>query len=41
MFDFEKQYKGFEQLHERTKQTYEFWLKVMVSTWEDLLKLKK
>jgi len=41
MFDFDKQYKEFEQLSERTKQVYEFWLKAMVSTWEDLFKFKK
>jgi hypothetical protein len=41
MFDFDKQYKEFEQLNERTKQVYEFWLNVMVSTWEDLFKFKK
>jgi hypothetical protein len=41
MFDFDKQYKEFEQLSERTKQAYEFWLKAVTSTWEDLFKLKK
>jgi hypothetical protein len=41
MFDFDKQYKEFEQLSERTKQAYEFWLKVVISSWEDLFKLNK
>lgn len=40
MFDFDKQYKEFERLNERTKQVYEFWLKVVTSTWEDIFKLK-
>jgi hypothetical protein len=41
MFTFEEQYKKFEQLNERTKQAYEFWLNAVVSTWEDFFKPKK
>jgi len=41
MFDFDKQYKEFEKLNERTKQAYDFWIKAVVSTWEDLFKFKK
>jgi len=41
MFTFEEQYKKFEQLNERTKQAYEFWLETITSTWEDLFKLRK
>jgi hypothetical protein len=32
MFSFEEQYKKFEQLNERTKQAYEFWLETVTST---------
>ena len=41
MFKFEDQYKQYEQLLERTKQAYEFWLNAVTSTFEDLYKLKK
>ena len=41
MFSFEDQYKKFEQLNERTKQAYEFWLETITSTWEDLFKPRK
>ena len=41
MFTFDEQYKKFEQLNERNKEAYEFWLKAIVSTWEDLFKPKK
>lgn len=41
MFTFEEQYKKFEQLNERTKQAYEFWLETITSTWEDLFKPRK
>jgi hypothetical protein len=41
MFTFEEQYKKFEQLNDRTKQAYEFWLNAVVSTWEDFFKPKK
>jgi hypothetical protein len=41
MFSFEEQFKKFEQLNERTKQAYEFWLETVTSTWEDLFKPKK
>jgi hypothetical protein len=41
MFSFDEQYKKFEQLNERTKQTYEFWVNALASTWEDFFKPKK
>jgi hypothetical protein len=40
-FSFEEQYKKFEELAERTKQSYEFWVSCMASIWEDLVKPKK
>jgi hypothetical protein len=41
MFKFEDQYKQYEQLVERTKQVYEFWLNAVTSTLEDLYKPRK
>jgi hypothetical protein len=41
MFTFEEQYKKFEQLSERTKQAYDFWVSCVTSTWEDFFKPKK
>jgi hypothetical protein len=41
MFSFEEQYKKFEELTERTKQAYEFWVNAVASTWEDFFKPKK
>ena len=41
MFKFEDQYKQYEQLLDRTKQMYEFWLNAVTSTFEDLYKPKK
>jgi hypothetical protein len=41
MFKFEDQYKQYEQLVERTKQVYDFWLNAVTSTFEDLYKPKK
>ena len=41
MFKFEDQYKQYEQLLDRTKQMYEFWLNAVTSTFEDLYKTKK
>jgi hypothetical protein len=41
MFSFDDQYKKFEELNERTKQAYEFWVNVVTSTWEDFFKSKK
>jgi len=41
MFTFEDQYKQYEQLLDRTKQAYEFWINAVTSTWEDLFKPKK
>lgn len=41
MFTFEEQFKKFEELNERTKQAYEFWLNVVTSTWKDFCKTGK
>jgi hypothetical protein len=41
MFTFEEQYKKFEQLSERTKQAYDFWVSCVTSTLEDFFKPKK
>ena len=41
MFTFEDQYKQYEQLLDRTKQAYEFWVNAVVSTVEDFYKPKK
>ena len=41
MFTFEDQYKQYEQLLDRTKQMYEFWINAVTSTFEDLYKPKK
>ena len=45
MFLFEDQYKEvtkqYEELTERTKQAYEFWVKAVMSTFEDFYKPKK
>jgi hypothetical protein len=41
MFKFEDQYKQYEQLLDRTKQMYEFWINAVTSTFEDLYKPKK
>jgi hypothetical protein len=41
MFTFEDQYKKFEELADRTKQAYEFWLKIVTSTLEDMYKPRK
>ena len=41
MFSFKDQYKQFEELAERTKQVYEFWIGIVTSTLEDLYNPKK
>jgi predicted RNase H-like HicB family nuclease len=41
MFDFTKQTKQFEELAERIKEVNEFWLKAVMSTFEDICKPKK
>jgi hypothetical protein len=41
MFGFEEQYKKFEEIAERTKQAYEFWVKITMSAFEDFYKPKK
>ena len=40
MFEFEKQYKQFEELAERTKQAYEFWVNSVISSLKQLVKTK-
>ena len=43
--EFEKQYKEatkqFEELAERTKQAYEFWVSAVMDTWKDLYSTSK
>ena len=41
MFSFDEQYKKFEQVTERTKQAYEFWINAVASTWQDFFKAPK
>jgi hypothetical protein len=41
MFTFEEQFKKYEQLLERTKETYEFWTNCVMSSWKDFLKTGK
>jgi hypothetical protein len=45
MFDFEKQYKDalekFETVANQTKQAYNFWADLVLSTWKDLYSNKK
>ena len=41
MFTFDEQYKKYEELLDRTKQAYEFWVNCLTSTWEDFYKAKK
>ena len=40
MFEFEKQYKNYEQAVERVIQTYEFWINSVISTTKELFKVK-
>jgi hypothetical protein len=35
MFKFEEQYKKFKEVADRTKEAYDFWTKLVLSTWED------
>lgn len=41
MFDFEKEYKKYEEFVDRTKEAYEFWYNCVVSTWKDFYSKKK
>ena len=41
MFTFDEQNKKYEELLDRTKQAYEFWVNCLTSTWEDFYKAKK
>jgi len=38
MFEFEKQYKQFEELAERIKQVNEFWVNSVISSLKQLIK---
>ena len=38
MFDFEKEYKKFEELGERVKQINEFWIHAVISSLKQLVK---
>lgn len=40
MFEFEKQYKQFEELAERIKQVNEFWVNSVISSLKQLVKTK-
>ena len=41
MFEFEKQYKQFEELADRIKEVNEFWINLVVSSFKDLSKKTK
>jgi hypothetical protein len=41
MFTFEEQYKKFEELSDRTKQAYEFWVNCVFSSFKDFLRTGK
>jgi len=41
MFDFEKQYKNYEQVIDRIKEANEFWFNAVLSTAKDFLKVVK
>jgi len=41
MFDFEEQYKKFEEVLDRTQATYEFWTKAMFTTIKDIFNTSK
>ena len=41
MFTFDEQYKKFEEVIDRTQSMYEFWVKAVMSTFEDIYKPKK
>jgi hypothetical protein len=40
MFTFDEQYKNYEQLIERTKQAYEFWVSCVFSSAKEFFKVK-
>jgi hypothetical protein len=41
MFDFEKQYKQYEELAERLKEVNEFWVQSSLSVLKELFKVAK
>ncbi len=41
MFDFEKQYKQFEELAERIKEVNEFWVQSTFSAIKEIFKVAK
>jgi len=41
MFDFEKQYKQYEELAERIKEVNEFWINSVLSATKEFFKVAK
>jgi hypothetical protein len=41
MFEFEKQYKNYEQAVSRVLETYEYWVQLSLSTIKDMVKTAK
>jgi hypothetical protein len=41
MFEFEKQYKNYEQAVSRVLETYEYWVQLSLSTIKDAFKTVK
>jgi hypothetical protein len=41
MFDFEKQYKNYEQVLERIKEVNEFWINSVLSATKEFFKVAK
>ena len=41
MFEYEKQYKQFEELADRIKEINEFWINLVMSSFKDLSKKAK
>jgi hypothetical protein len=41
MFEFEKQYKQFEELQDRIKEVNEFWVQSTLSVIKEIFKLAK
>ena len=40
MFDFEKQYKNYEQVIDRIKEVNEFWINAVLSSIKEFYKVK-
>jgi hypothetical protein len=41
MFDFEKQYKQYEELAQRIKEVNEFWINSVLASAKEFFKIKK